>query len=130
MPCFLCVEVNVGASAPNPNQRTFCKKSFGISKTFAKIKWCVCAKVLRIFKGLFQKPLEARSPHAVPTYNDKLKNADFSAFFVSIISRGYPPQTRTQETFREKFLGTSKAFTKVNGVFGAKFFGLPFFGER
>ena len=26
---------------------------------------------------------------------------------------GLPPQTRTQETFREKFLGTSKAFAKI-----------------
>jgi len=102
------VEVNVGASAPNPDQRTFCKKSFGISKTFAKIKWCVCAKVLRIFKGLFQKPLEARSPHAVPTYNDKLKNADFSAFFVSIISRGYPPQTLTKGLFAKSSLESQK----------------------
>ena len=30
-----------------------------------------------------------------------------------VISWGYPPQTRTQETFREKFLGTSKAFAKM-----------------
>ena len=28
---------------------------------------------------------------------------------------GRLPQTLTQETFREKFLGTSKAFAKING---------------
>ena len=31
---------NVGAFAPNPNQGTFCKKSLGTSKTFAKTEWC------------------------------------------------------------------------------------------
>ena len=38
--------LSVGASAPNPDQRTFFKKSFGISKTFVKIKWCVLREVL------------------------------------------------------------------------------------
>ena len=77
---MLFVAVNVGASAPNPDQRTFCKKSFGISKTFAKIKWCVCAKVLRIFKGLFQKPLEARLGTQFQLLM-KNKKRGFSAFF-------------------------------------------------
>ena len=31
-----------------------------------------------------------------------------------VISWGCPPQTLTKETFREKFLGTSKAFAKIN----------------
>ena len=34
-------------------------------------------------------------------------------FCVCIECWGCPPQTRTQETFREKFLGTSKAFAKI-----------------
>ena len=38
--------LNVGASAPNPDQRTFWKKSFGISKTFAKIKRYIRREVL------------------------------------------------------------------------------------
>ena len=42
---FLCA-LSVGASAPNPDQRTFCKKSFGISKTFAKVKWCFRWEIL------------------------------------------------------------------------------------
>ena len=47
-----------------------------------------------------------------------------------VVSWGCPPQTRTQETFREKFLGTSKAFTKINGVVGAEFFGTPFYERK
>jgi len=34
---------------------------------------------------------------------------------------GLPPQTLTQETFLEKFLGTSKALPKQSGVFVRKF---------
>ena len=43
----------------------------------------------------------------------KNKKRGIAAFFVNIKCWGYPPQTLTQETFREKFLGTSKAFAKV-----------------
>ena len=70
------------------------------------------AKVLRIFKGLFQKPLKVRFGTAVPTYYEKIKNAAMPRFFVCVVSCGCPPQTPTQETFREKFLGTSKASQK------------------
>jgi len=69
-------------------------------------------KVLGIFKGLFQKSLEARFGTAVPTYNEKIKTRITARFCVSIKCWGYPPQTPTQETFREKFLGTSKASPK------------------
>ena len=34
---------------------------------------------------------------------------------------GFPPQTLTQETFREKFLGTSKASPKINCCVRVKF---------
>ena len=42
----------------------------------------------------------------------KRGNAAFFAF--ARYELGLPPQTPTQETFREKFLGTSKAFEKIN----------------
>ena len=49
-------------------------------------------------------------------YNKKFlyknKNADFSAFG-NVICLGHCRGTPTQETFREKFLGTSKAFAKI-----------------
>ena len=38
-------------------------------------------KVLRIFKELFQKFLEARFGTAVPTYYDKIKKRGIAAFF-------------------------------------------------
>ena len=37
---LFCRALNVGASAPNLDQGTFCKKSLGISKTFDKMKLC------------------------------------------------------------------------------------------
>ena len=53
-------------------------------------------------------------------------NGTLCCAFCGIISWGYPPQTRTQRTFREKSFGISKALPKQMGVCGAKFFGLPF----
>jgi len=41
-----CVALSVGASAPNPDQRTFREKSLGTSKAFAKINVCVLSEVL------------------------------------------------------------------------------------
>ena len=49
------------------------------------------------------------------------KNADFSAFFVGIISWGFRRGTPTQRTFREKSFGISKASPKQIGEFGGKF---------
>ena len=69
MPCFLCA-LNVGASAPNPDAKDFSGKVLWNLKSFAKIKWCIRGKVLRIFKGLFQKHLKARFGTAVPTIDD------------------------------------------------------------
>ena len=45
---------------------------------------------------------------------EKTKNAVYTAFFYVYYQLGHPPQTLTQETFRKKFLGTSKAFEKIN----------------
>jgi len=46
--------------------------SFGISKIFAKIKWCSWCEVFEDFQGTFyKKSLEARFGTAVPTYYDK-----------------------------------------------------------
>ena len=43
---LFCVRYQLGLPPPNPDQRTFCKKSFGISKTFAKVKWCFRWEIL------------------------------------------------------------------------------------
>ena len=76
---------------------------------------------MRIFKGLFQKPLEARFGTAVPTFSDNKKTRRNPRFFrLRIISWGCPPQTPTQRTFREKSFGIPKASPKWNGIFGGK----------
>ena len=72
-------------------------------------------KFLRIFKVLFTKStlkqgLERQFQH-IMTKNKKHGNA---VLFCVHLMLGLPPQTQTQETFREKFLGTSKAFAKIN----------------
>ena len=46
LPRFLRKRYELGLSAPNPDQRTFREKSFGISKAFAKIKWYVRQEIL------------------------------------------------------------------------------------
>ena len=121
----------VGLSAPNPEQRAFREKSFGNQKAFNKIKWYVRVKFLRIFKGLFSKSLlkqglERQFQHITKKQKTRCK----PRFFMCVISWGYPPQTPTQETFREKFLGTSKAFEKIKWCLVRKFFGLPFLGGK
>ena len=69
-------------------------------------------KVLKIFKGLFQKSLEARfgTQFQHITKNKKARQRRASCMHYQL---GLPPQTLTQETFLEKFLGTSKAFVKM-----------------
>ena len=54
-------------------QRTFREKSLGTSKASSKRSGVFGAKVLRIFKGLFQKPLKARFGTAVPTHSDNIQ---------------------------------------------------------
>ena len=101
----------LGLSAPNPNQRTFREKSFGISKAFAKVKWCVCTKVLRIFKELFQKLLKARFGTAVPTYYEKLKTRIYPRFFCVALSVGaIRPKPRPKKLFGKSFLELQKLF--------------------
>ena len=45
MPCFLRA-LSVWASPQTPTKETFREKFLGISKAFAKIKWCVRWEVL------------------------------------------------------------------------------------
>ena len=55
------LSLSVGASAPNPDARNFSEKSFlELQKLSPKLSGAFGAKVLRIFKELLQKFLEAR----------------------------------------------------------------------
>jgi len=56
----------------------------------------------------------------------KNKKHGNAVLFVCIACWGFRRGTLTQETFREKFLGTSKAFAEISGIFERKFFGTPF----
>ena len=59
-------------------------------------------------------------------YMEKKRPWKRSFFFMrvkcGVISCGCPPWDPDQRTFREKPFGISKAFAKINGVFGTKVF--------
>ena len=78
------------------------------------MKWCIRVKVLRIFKGLFQKSLKARFGTAVPTVDDKIKNADFSAFFRVYYQLGLSAPSPDTKDFSGKVLWNLKSFAKIN----------------
>ena len=108
---FVCI-VSWGCLPQTPTQRTFREKSFGNSKAFAKVNWCVFRKVFADFQGAFyKKPLEARFGTQFQLLM-KNKKHGVAVFFCVYCQLGRLPQTRTQETFLEKFLGTSKASPK------------------
>ena len=79
---LFCVRYQLGLPPWDPDQRTFCKKSFGISKTFAKIKWCFRCEVLWL------------------------------TFLRKKGKLGRPPQTRTQRTFVKSPLESQKLSQK------------------
>jgi len=98
---------------PKPRHKKLFEKSFLELQKLRKNKviWSM-EKFLRIFKGLFTKStlkqgLERQFQHITIIK----KHGIAVLFFVCIISR-FRPQTPTQKTFREKFLGTSKASQK------------------
>ena len=72
-------------------------------------------KVLRIFKELFQKFLEARFGTAVPTCYDKIKKRGNAAFFCTRYQLGLSAPNPDQRAFREKPFGNQKAFDRING---------------
>ena len=103
----MCV-ISWGYPPQTRTQRTFREKSFGISKALAEMKLCIRCEVLWL-------TFLSRKVSAVPTYFDKIKKHGIAVLFcMVVISWGYPPQTRTQRTFREKSFGISKALAKVN----------------
>ena len=100
-PAFLLFIECWGYPPQTRTQSTFREKSFGISKAFAKIKWCVRWEILWL------------------------------TFLIRKVSWGCPPQTRTQRTFREKYFGISKASRQNKVAYSVrKFFCLLFFQEK
>ena len=67
-----------------------------------------CGFLRSFFKSSLKQGLE-RSSNTLR----KIKNAAMPRFFRVRYKLGRLPQPPTQETFREKFLGTSKAFAKI-----------------
>ena len=65
-------------------------------------------KFCGFLRGFFKSPLKRRFGTAVPTVDDKLKNADFSAFFVCIISWGFRPKPGHKKLFEKSFLELQK----------------------
>ena len=102
--------LSVGAIRPNPRaQRTFREKSFGIPKAFTKMKCCFGGKVFANFQGAFyKKPLEARSPHAVPTYNEKIKTRRNPRFLRASNVGAIRPKPRHKGLFGKSPLESQK----------------------
>ena len=65
-------------------------------------------KVLRIFKGLFQKPLKERFGTAVPTYYDKLKKHGIAVLFVCVECWGFRPKPGHKGLFGKSPLESQK----------------------
>ena len=103
----------LGLSAPNPDTKDFSGKVLWNLKSFAKINCVVGMKVLRIFKGLFQKPLKARFGTAVPTYYEKIKNAEKSAFFRKRYKLGLSAPNPDTRNFSGKVSWNFKSFAKM-----------------
>ncbi len=79
---LFCVHLMLGHPPQTPDQRTFCKKSFGISKTFTKINLCVRCEVLWL------------------------------AFLSRKVSWGFRPKPRHKKLFVKSFLELQKLLPK------------------
>ena len=89
-------------------QRTFCKKSLGTSKASSKRSGVFGAKVLRIFKGLFQKPLKARFGTQFQLLTTIKKTRHCRVFSCKRYQLGHLPQTLTKGLFVKSPLESQK----------------------
>jgi len=104
---FVCI-VSWGCLPQTPTQRTFREKSFGNSKAFAKVNWCVFRKVFADFQGAFyKKPLEARFGTQFQLLM-KNKKHGVAVFFVCIVSWGVCPKPGHKKLFSKSFLELQK----------------------
>ena len=106
---FVCI-VSWGYLPQTPTQRTFREKSFGISKALLKQSDMFGGKFLRIFKGLFTKSPLKQGLERSSNILRQNKNADFSAFFVFVVSWGFCPKPRHKGLFVKSPLEPQKLY--------------------
>ena len=104
---FACI-VSWGVCTKTLTQRTFREKSLGTSKASSKRSGVFGAKVLRIFKGLFQKPLKARFGTQFQLLTTIKKTRQCRVFSCKRYQLGRLPQTLTR-----KVPWNLKSFTKI-----------------
>ena len=105
---LFCKHNQLGLSAPNPDQGTFREKSLGTSKASSKRSGVFGAKVLRIFKGLFQKPLKARFGTQFQLLTTIKKTRHCRVFSCKRYQLGHLPQTMTKGLFVKSPLESQK----------------------
>ena len=108
-----CVIIISWGVCPKPRHKGLFGKSPLESQKFRqnKVIWSM-EKFLRIFKGLFTKSTLKQGLERQFQHITKNKKRGFIRVFCVHYQLGRLPQTLTKETFREKFLGTSKALSK------------------
>ena len=89
-------------------QRTFREKSLGTSKASSKRSGVFGAKVLRIFKGLFQKPLKARFGTQFQLLTTIKKTRHCRVSSCKRYQLGHLPQTLTKGLFVKSPLESQK----------------------
>ena len=104
---FLCV-ISWGVCPKTLTQRTFREKSLGTSKASSKLSGVFGAKVLRIFKGLFQKPLKARFGTQFQLLTTIKKTRHCRVFSCKRYQLGHLPQTLTKGLFVKSPLESQK----------------------
>ena len=121
-PCFFVVYYLSGLPPPNPTQRTFREKSFGISKAFQnKVVYFEQSSLahlspkercVRIFKGIFQKLLEARFGTQFQHIINFKKRGFLRVFLCSLNVGAIRPKPRRKKLFEKSFFELQKLSPK------------------
>ena len=110
-PCFFVSVECWGYPPQAPDTKDFSGKVLWNLKSFARMEWCSRWEIL-LLTFLIRKVREGGLERSSNYWRKKKKRGFLRVFFVCVKCWGYPPQTRTQETFREKSFGISKALPK------------------
>ena len=105
---LFCYVLNVGAICPKPGHKGLFVKSPLESQKLHQSKVMGGAKVLRIFKGLFQKPLKARFGTQFQLLTTIKKTRHCRVFSCKRYQLGHLPQTLTKGLFVKSPLESQK----------------------
>ena len=128
-PCFFVCIMSWGCPPQTRTQETFQRKVSWNFKSFAKINWCIRWEIL-LLTFLIRKVREGGLERSSNYWRKKKKRGFLRVFFVCVKCWGYPPQTRTQRTFREKSFGISKALLRIKWCIRCKVLLLTFLRKK